>query len=216
MKTQTGNCLLLDNTNILEATPASVNTARRFDLNPVEPEHLDHDYYPSDDIISEFKEQAIAYIAGFVVKKIKEKHNCLTCSEHLTSSTTLHPLVALKDRGGLQKASESVIAVCLESERCFQRILSKTSGKLPQGHGITSQIVHQVLKKSAGETWFSGLQAHMFETTVEDNHVHSLVKMASSIYCKIKMHHLARLETEKIQKAPVRQKLTKLIHQLHQ
>ena len=195
---------------------ASANTARRFELKPVEPDQFDHRYIPNADSVSEFKQEAIGYIAGFVVKQIKEKHNCMTCSDALTSDTTEHRLVLLKDRGGLQKASKGIVAVCLETERCFQRILCQNSGKLPKGKGITSQVVHAVLERSADETWFPELNDHMFETTLEDNHVHSLVKMAASIYCKIKMHHLARRETEKIQQAPVRHKLTKLIHQLHQ
>lgn len=213
VKIGTGNCQPQDDTEILEVTTATVNTRRRLDLEPVEPE-LDHDYFPSADVISQFKEEAIAYIAGFVVKKMKEKHNCFTCIEALTSSTTVHPLVLLKDRGGLQKASDGVVAVCLETERCFQALLK--DGKLPQGRGVTDSIVQRVLRRSARETWFSELSQHMFETTIEDNHVHQLVRMASSIYCKIKMHHLARRETETIQKAPVRQKLNKLVLHLHQ
>lgn len=228
----TGNCLLLDNTNILEAEPeseqpddymeatsASANTARRYELEPVESEDLDHHYIPNVDCLSEFKENAIGYIAGYVVKKIKEKLKCVECNAALTSETAVQPLVMLKDRGGLQKPSKGIVAVCTESERCFQRILFQNKGQLPRGKGTTSAIVYQVLKRSVGGsigTWFPGLLDHMFETTIEDNHLHKLVKMACSMYCKIRMHHLAKRETEKIAAAPIRHKLTKLIHQLHQ
>uniref|UniRef100_A0AAV2JMX0 Transposable element P transposase-like GTP-binding insertion domain-containing protein n=1 Tax=Knipowitschia caucasica TaxID=637954 RepID=A0AAV2JMX0_KNICA len=41
VNTGTGNCLLLDNTGILGVTPASINTMRRFNLEPVLEAHLD-------------------------------------------------------------------------------------------------------------------------------------------------------------------------------
>ncbi|XP_071384885.1 DNA transposase THAP9 [Centroberyx affinis] len=73
VKTGTGNCILRDDTSIMEATPASANTSRRFDLEPVEHAEVDHDYQlcPNVDAVSEYKDAAINYIAGFVVKKIK-------------------------------------------------------------------------------------------------------------------------------------------------
>jgi len=218
VRTGTGNCILRDNTSILGVTPAAANTLRRYDLKPVEHAESEHDYHlcPNVDAVSEYKEAAINYIAGFVVKKIKQKHNCMPCAEALTSETTVHPFVLLKTRGGLQRPSPGIIAVCMESERCFQRILRTTSGKLPQGHGLTSAITNQVLMYSADKVLFPELHFHMFETTVEDNHVHVLVKMASSIYCKVRMHHLARLETEKMTKDIVRHQFTKLIHFHHQ
>lgn len=54
---------------------------RRFDLRPVEQAQSDHNHplCPNVEVVSEYKESAISYIAGFVVK-IKEKHNCVPCS----------------------------------------------------------------------------------------------------------------------------------------
>ena len=218
MKQGTGNCLIRDDTNVLEATPATVNISRRFDLTPVEPEMSDHDYSscPNVEDVSEYKTAAISYIAGFVVKKIKERHTCLPCTEALSSTATPHPFVAMKDRGRLQKPSHGIVEVCKATERCFQRVLKTTGGKPPQGTGVTLAIVTQVLSDSADKNLFPQLHNHMFETSVEDNHVHLLVKMASSWYCKIRMHHLARRETEKITGTHVRRTLTKLVLFHHQ
>ena len=53
----------------------------------------------------------------------------------------------------------------------------------------------------------------MFEMSVEANHVHVLLKMAATWYCKICLNHIARCETEKIKEGKmVQKKLTKLIH----
>ena len=39
-----------------------------------------------------------------------------------------------KDRGGLFKPTQSVIRVCVETERSFQRMIGSNGGKLPQGN----------------------------------------------------------------------------------
>lgn len=56
----------------------------------------------------------------------------------------------------------------------------------------------------------------MFETTVDDNNVHTLVKIASNIYCAIRMHHLVKRKTEYLKKDYVQNKFTKLVHFYHQ
>ncbi|CAL9688353.1 unnamed protein product [Knipowitschia caucasica] len=218
VNTGTGNCLLLDNTGILGVTPASINTMRRFNLEPVLEAQSEHDHLlcPDVDSISEYKDAVINYIAGFVVRKIKEKHLCTPCSDALTSDNSVHPFVLLKNRGGLQKPSEGIISVCKEAERCFQRILRSTSGKIPQGCGLSAAIGKEVLSYTMGKNLFPGLHSHMFDTTVEENHMHLLVKMATSVYCNIRLHHLAKRQTEKITTEIVRHKLTKLIHFHHQ
>ncbi|KAG7453457.1 DNA transposase THAP9 [Solea senegalensis] len=194
VKIGTGNRLIWDDAEIMGATPATVTTMRRFDLKPVEQPRSDHDepVCPNIDAVSEYKQAAISYMAGFVVKKIKEKHNCIPCAGALTSDSTVHPCFLSKGRGGLQKPSSGVIAVCTEAERSFQRILRTTSGKHRHRSNLASTVSHQVLRYSSGKTLFPQLHRHMFETTVEDNHVHYLVKMASSIYCTMRMNHLAK------------------------
>jgi hypothetical protein len=51
----------------------------------------------------------------------------------------------LKDRGNPFKPSESVVIVCQEGEKCFQRMLTINAGKLPQGKGIVEAIATSVL-----------------------------------------------------------------------
>ncbi|KAJ4918355.1 hypothetical protein JOQ06_010028 [Pogonophryne albipinna] len=93
---------------LLVKTPAAANTLRRYDLKPVEHAESEHDYQlcPNVDAVSEYKEAAINYIAGFVVKKIKQKHNCMPCAEALTSETTVHPFVLLKTRGARRETEK--------------------------------------------------------------------------------------------------------------
>ncbi|KAJ8380408.1 hypothetical protein SKAU_G00011860 [Synaphobranchus kaupii] len=215
VKTGTGNCLLRDNTDILDSTPAAVNIARRMDVELVEmllPGDDTIPDLPDVDHLSEYKDAAINYIAGFVVKKLREKVTCMPCSQALTSMEGTHSFLALKDRGGLQKPSKDMVAVCQATERCFQRLLRRNGGKPPQGSGVTLAVVTQVLADCAEKNLFPGLHNHMFDTCVEANHVHILVKMASSWFCKVRLNHLARRATEKFKCKMVRRRLTKLIH----
>ena len=196
VKKGTGNCLLRDSTTILDSTPATVNIARRVDVEPVEVLVPDDDTLsdlPDVDHLSEYKEAAISYITGFIVKKkMKQKVTCMPCSEALTSSHSVHSFVALKNRGGLQKPSPGITAVCQATERRFQRLLKTNEGKVPQGRGLTAAIVTQVLSDCSEKNLFPQLHSHMFDMCVEANHVHVLVKMASSWYCKIRLNHIAR------------------------
>lgn len=218
IKNGTGNCIIRDNTTILEATPTATNIARRFNLLPREPEKTDHDYAdcPNVEVISEYKEAAINYIAGFVARKIKEKNTCMPCTMAVTSAATVHPFVAMKDRGGLEKPSPGIVAVCKATERCFQQLLKISGGKLPQGFGVTPSVVRDVLSDCVDRNLFPELHNHMFDTSVEENHLHLLVKVAASWYCKIRMHHLGKRETEKVTGTVIRKKLTKMVLFHHQ
>ena len=148
VKKGTGNCLLRDNTTILDSTPASMNIARRVDVESVEvlvPEDDTLSHLPDVDSLSEYKEAAIAYIAGFIVKKMKQKVTCMPCSQALNTDDVVHGFIALKNRGGLQKPSPGMIAICHATEKRFQRLLNANEGKPPRGKGTTATIVTQVL-----------------------------------------------------------------------
>uniref|UniRef100_A0A1A8QWL9 THAP domain containing 9 n=1 Tax=Nothobranchius rachovii TaxID=451742 RepID=A0A1A8QWL9_9TELE len=167
---------------------------------------------PDVNNLSEYKEAAISYITGFIVKKLKQRITCMPCSRALTSDESVHPLLAL-DSGGLQKPSQGITAVCHATERCFQRILKANEGKAPRGRGTTAAIVAQVVTDCSEKNLFPQLHSHMFDMCAESNHVHVLVKMASAWYCKIRLNHVAQQETDRIKEGKtVRKKLTKLIH----
>jgi len=197
VKRGTGNCLLRDNTTFLDSTIATVNIARRVDVEPVEvvvPEDDSLCELPDVDNLSEYKEAAISYITGFIVKKMKEKVTCMPCSQALTSDDLVHRFIRLKDRGGLQKPSPGITAVCQATERCFQRLLKTNEGRAPQGRGTTAAIVTQVLSDCSEKNLFPQLHNHMFDMCVEANHVHVLVKMASAWYCKVRLKSYSKAD----------------------
>ncbi|KAL2092739.1 hypothetical protein ACEWY4_012537 [Coilia grayii] len=206
VRTGTGNCLLRDNTELLDATPATVSVARRADMECVEVDFSEAAtaHLPDVDHLSEFKEAAVNYIAGFVVKRIGEKISCLSCSQALTADdATTHPFITLKSRGGLQRPSRGIVHICSSTEQVIQRRIRMNGGQLPRGCGITKDIVAQVLAETEGKTLFPHLNDHMFETCVEANHVHVLVKMTSSLFCKVRFNHFAKGESEMSKKGCV-------------
>ena len=187
IKCGTGNCSVLDNTTILNVetkSQSTVSVERKYDLlvreQPIQNEH-DYADIPNFETMSEFKTTAINYIAGAVVKMVQRRLKCMVCNKALTTcdDEKIHQLIKLKDRGALVEASPRVICVCLESEKCFQRL---SGGKLPQGFGISASISAAVLFNCADMNLFAELNEHQFETIVTGNHVHNLVKIIAQIY----------------------------------
>lgn len=184
-----------------------------------QPSQNDHDYAdaPNFETVSPYKEAAVNYIAGYVVRMMEKRIYCMACRNALkTTDGSCHKFVCMKDNGGLQKASPSIITVCLETEKCFQRLLKTTSGRLPQGPGISVAVSMAVLNNTIHMDLFPELYTHQFETAVDDNHIHNLVKMAACSYCRIKLFHLGKQETEKITGEKVRKQMSKLILFKHQ
>ena len=141
-----GNCQKQDPTDILHVLSDSCNgnnqnvtlsnaaLIRKYNIKD-QPMQSDHDYIdaPNIDTLTEYKKAAISYIAGYVARMAEKQLICIHCcmalgsKNHAASSTFL----ALKDRGGLFKPTQSVIKVCKETEKCFARMLASTGRKFP-------------------------------------------------------------------------------------
>ena len=91
----------------------------------------------------------------------------------------------MKDRGGLQKASSGVVKICDETEKCFQQIFKSAGGNLPRAKLIASVISSAVLNNLSDIILFPTFHNHMFDTDVNNNHVHQLVKIVSAACSKI-------------------------------
>ena len=117
---------------------------RKYDLQERNPLYSEHDYAdaPNFATLSKYKRAAISYISGYAVKMAEKQLLCMECCNALGSRS--HPattkFLALKDRGGLFKPTNSVIKVCEESEKCFNRMLASTAGNLAQCTGTRSFI----------------------------------------------------------------------------
>uniref|UniRef100_A0A8C4N4D4 THAP-type domain-containing protein n=1 Tax=Eptatretus burgeri TaxID=7764 RepID=A0A8C4N4D4_EPTBU len=227
IKPGTGECIVHDNTQILnvleeaanvDRNPAgfsSISTARKCDVIGGAPLQDDHEYkgVPNFMEVSLHKQDAINYITGFVVRILKKHLDCWKCTEALTDTHGKgHPFFALKNRGGLEKPSPSLVTVCVETEKCLQLLLKSSGGKLQQGTGIQSTVSSAVLQNTADKKLFANLESHMFDTSVEENHLHILIKLASRCFTEIRLHHLGKGLKESLMGTHVRkQQMSKLI-----
>ena len=145
-----GNCQKRDPTDILhlfsdtcnindeDVTIGEAALIRKYDLAVKTPMQRDHDYSDAPNIVSlsEYKVAAISYIAGYVGKMVLKQIMCGLCCDALGARDhhAESRFLRLKDRGGLFKPTQSVIKVCEETERSFQRMIASSGGKLPQGN----------------------------------------------------------------------------------
>ena len=114
-----------------------------------------------------------------------KKQKCEICSKALLSSDgTAHAFVAYVDRGHVTRPSKSAVKICLESERVFQRLMRFSKTNVPQGNALHERIASAVLLNTAEMNLFEELTSHQFESAVEDNHIHLLVKKVSTFYSR--------------------------------
>ena len=87
---------------------------------------------PNFSNLSEYKKASISYISGYVAKMIAKNTICIKCQNALVLSYHFEQtsFLKFKDRGGLVKPTKSVVVICEETERCFQRLLASTNGNL--------------------------------------------------------------------------------------
>lgn len=114
------NCMALDDTSVLRVSSVKKNKEDQ------QKELLDllctAGTNDIDDVLTVYQHNAfiddiVAYIAGFVVKKLKKNILCLVCAAELESESSGSQLLDRKNRGGLVKASNSVIQICRIGER---------------------------------------------------------------------------------------------------
>ncbi|GFO40642.1 THAP domain containing 9 [Plakobranchus ocellatus] len=131
--------------------------------------------------LSIYRESAVGYISGFAIRIVERKLKCPDCKVALQvkavdGSQPSHGLILQKDRGGLIKPSQSVIDICVHSERIFQKLLYVNKQRIPQGEGLPGAIAHAVLQ-DIGTKMFDSLGDHnfMLDTQPENNHVFALI-----------------------------------------
>jgi len=104
----------------------NISVSRRYDVglhqknenDDDDDDSFDHDYFPNGDSLSSFVENVIVYVAGYVVQAVKSEVSCPSCQLALTCNVLDDSLrldfglIEQKDRGGLMRPSDDVIAVC--------------------------------------------------------------------------------------------------------
>ena len=123
---KTGNCLAQDATQILFVAGEIVNH-QECKFNDDDPTV----FIANDDItqvnimeppqLSEYSEEVVKYISGFVSKKLKRSNKCMACTVSLTADNSQCLLVEQKSRGGLLHPSKDVIVICTIVEKFLRQ-----------------------------------------------------------------------------------------------
>lgn len=193
-----GNAIALDSTSVLHCSSASPkNLYKNVELdNCEELERIcdEHNYYSLPRLfkLSEYVEDVVAYIAGFVVRKVKMIVKCEECIGVIESDIVTSKLVQQKSFGYMSNASQFVIVVCRLGEqylRYNKELFSKKSITY-----IQKYLMLQVLK-NLPDTLHEAFSNHLFDEEPLSNHFIGLVKIVLDMFFKVRLHY----ETSKIQ-----------------
>lgn len=149
---------------------------------------------------SMLKDNILYYICGFIVRKIIKRIHCLNCKaslvvesdEHGYSSRGEHTqLVHLKDHGGLVRVSEDVFRTVQLAERVFFIALNKTSLSHVDNHFMENCTI-VVKNELSFDKVFDKCQ------DVSDFRCHKveLIKYVCKMYYKIRLHAIAKFQSE--------------------
>ncbi len=170
--------------------------------------------------LSQLQEAILGYVAGYVVRKLRTKLECLDCIAALYTNE-LDPadfphlgLICSKQRGGLLVPSQTVIKLIELCEKAFRQIV--TGGNNLR---ITNEkhLLQKLLRiTSQTDIDFHVLDHHDLETAKEDFNLHStqLKKAVCTSYLRMRLlTHGQKYYTDVVQRKNVgkRQKLTKSI-----
>ena len=152
----------------------------------------DHGGYDlSNESLSMFKANSVAYVAGSVVKamerssrKCEECVGCLVDSQEDQLSSDISKLIQLKNHGGLILPSKSCHVICEEAEKAHKLFTKQYGDSLnvqsPRFLMMTS-VMDSLLPKAT--SLFPSIQSHLMETELSvDNHFVSLLKDVTNTF----------------------------------
>lgn len=160
--------------------------------------------------LTDYVEDIVSYISGFVVKSLKKCVTCFTCKLLLECEHTVSALQMRKRYGRLVNASILVIDICKAAEKYF-RFFHKTTNIFNKN--IKNLI--QVLVKNTFETLSSSIliefHNHHLEDDPIDGHAFELIKKILRSYFNLRIHHETVKKLDLSKKTRVRSIYTKSI-----
>lgn len=208
-----GNCAA-DNTNaaMLHGQISDVTKSVVHDPSVIENDHNYHIYISEFKQLSEYSDQIVLYIAGWVARKLQKSLNCQLCMNivHDVDSQEEDSLTAIKNKGGLVYASADVVNTCLIAEKVLRSscLLHKLTPQRNVLHELTLKTVNVLVTKK-----YFKHHEHLFTACEfgEESHYSILVKCIIKLYFRTRLHHVAKLNSTMHQGQSVRQMYTKLI-----
>ena len=209
-----GNCLPLETVPILTASSSYVTNidsdppsiaalnscstrSRIINLDSSAVTDNDYSFIPNASLLSACSEKIVAYIAGFVVFKLKTTLHCEKCIAALSDESfkEIHLLIKMKSKGFLIFPSQEVIDVCLSCEKYFRQ--NVTLDLCPSNTSLY-KLSQSLLQSFVNKHCFASLSAHMLDCEPVGNHVVLLTKAVIEKYLQVRYfyagkHYTARL-----------------------
>ena len=178
-------------------------------------------------VCGEFKQNAIAYIAGYVVRGFQGKISCQSCSQQLVANThvtkfdhpyaysrnTMTKLIDMKNKGGLVYPSSAVINLFTRCEQVMSSYLSNTAV-------ISKPSVAKKLFTLTLRTLFEDQPIRLFEDTNCElisgsiSHSNLLTRQLLKKYIDIGLKHHSRVFNDLVARegrGSCRQRLHRLV-----
>jgi hypothetical protein len=166
--------------------------------------------------LSDYVEDVVSYIAGWVVRKILPRIKCNDCREALisTAATKDHCLLLeLRNRGGLYHPSRDVVIIARRTEKAIRHFLG---GTMATTNNVHYAEIEKTVLQSLPSHLFSDYENHFLDSLYDiSSHYISLSKCICRAYINVRLHHMARL-TNSTDRQSIRQKLTHTILFLNQ
>lgn len=138
----------------------------------------------------------IAYISGFVAKRVATVIKCDLCISSLTTDDENDSeffIIHGKRRGGLFFPSRSVREICSVADKTFNHCLKMSKGPMLNVEFTIERMVLVVGKYCMEDTkLFEELETH-FRMLPTELHYYVLVKSIATFYLKVRVHYLNKV-----------------------
>lgn len=156
--------------------------------------------------LSEFSQNILGYIAGFIQKKLLKQIKCPKCIVSISRNNTFNELIHLKNFGRLIYPNNNIVAVTKIAETSFRVV--KACNHFSSEYFYQNILNHAM--NNMNNTIFEDLVDHTFD--IFENHRIYLIKAIIIEYLRIRLHHLAKHTSLSFHNKYIRQHLTKTIH----
>ena len=164
------------------------------------------------DTKTEYVNDVLIYIAGFIFVKLKRNEQCVYCSEYLQNMPILtsSKFISAIDRGGLSLPSESFFFVVKITDGILRELMEKHI--IMKQKRIVEKISLTVLDivKDRRPSLFSSLDLHVDTSNVQSHRL-ALIEKISACYTTLRLRHYCKqLNATKLDKR-IRKTKSKLI-----
>lgn len=159
---------------------------------------MDHDYFGENWCFTDYADEVITYISGFIARTVKKRIDCSFCKQLLVLSdaqkeTDTHrpdKLLQRKNRGGLCLPSPDVIIICKNAEKSL-RLYNKD--RLFQTKNILNILINQALCSLPSDIF--NMNDHLYDQLPSSDHRSQLMKLILKTFFNMRMKHESKTFT---------------------